>query len=570
MAIVHDNKINLIGCNYNSSNCKYHYELNDTAWVKLDDLPYDIDSSSSAVVYNNDLHLLGGSNENYNKEHYALTTSNDELISVTIDNNITIPFVNINDKSTSTTSTYSSTKIKNLINSSISNIKSVGIDDNTSSVDTTYSSNKINSLIAETKEYTDDKVANLVGTAPETLNTLEEVAKAIDENEDVVEALNGAIGNKANQSDLNDLNNKINNIKTVEINDEEISTDSVYSSNKINTLMENTPTAGLKLTKTLSSGQTTLTFTDGQITTSSKLDAVYTSKFGIRLKSAEFNNGNIVLEFLPQNEDIDVMIVLNASLPPNDNNDNEDGSNSNVKSAYEFAQEDGYEGTEEEFNEVIGSLTNVRNEITEELNDVRNDIAEDLTNVRNETTESLDNIRNDIKTPYDYAKDGGYTGTEEEFISAVIDINNKLTSGDVVNNLTSTSTTLPLSAYQGKVLNDKIANVGSSNWTLVINNQSEKYVDLSPYTEIRVCVTGEGENSVCAYTICNDFFIDDILAQDDYFCTIAGGYYSADNYNNAFVDFYPTTSKRNFAVGYVSARFSGDYDSDATFKIYAK
>lgn len=74
-----------------------------------------------------------------------------------------------------------------------------------------------NSKLTEAKAYTDTKVANLVGTAPTTLDTLQEVATAIQENEEVVEALNSAIGNKANTSDLaavatsgsyNDLSNK--------------------------------------------------------------------------------------------------------------------------------------------------------------------------------------------------------------------------------------------------------------------------------------------------------------------------------------------------------------------------
>lgn len=56
--------------------------------------------------------------------------------------------------------------------------------------------------LEEAKTYADTKVAGLVGSAPETLNTLEEVAAAIQDNEDVVEALNSAIGNKANTSDL--------------------------------------------------------------------------------------------------------------------------------------------------------------------------------------------------------------------------------------------------------------------------------------------------------------------------------------------------------------------------------
>lgn len=65
--------------------------------------------------------------------------------------------------------------------------------------------------------YVDTKVANLVNSAPTTLDTLGEVATAIQNNASVVEALNSAIGNKANSVDLstvatsgsyNDLTNK--------------------------------------------------------------------------------------------------------------------------------------------------------------------------------------------------------------------------------------------------------------------------------------------------------------------------------------------------------------------------
>lgn len=50
--------------------------------------------------------------------------------------------------------------------------------------------------------YVDTKVADLVNSAPTTLDTLGEVATAIQNNASVVEALNSAIGSKANASSL--------------------------------------------------------------------------------------------------------------------------------------------------------------------------------------------------------------------------------------------------------------------------------------------------------------------------------------------------------------------------------
>lgn len=49
------------------------------------------------------------------------------------------------------------------------------------------------------KQYTDTKIGDLINGAPETLDTLKEVADAIQENETVVEALNTAIGNKVDK-----------------------------------------------------------------------------------------------------------------------------------------------------------------------------------------------------------------------------------------------------------------------------------------------------------------------------------------------------------------------------------
>ena len=50
--------------------------------------------------------------------------------------------------------------------------------------------------------YTDKSIADLIGSASETMNTLEELEKAIKESEDIVEALNNAIGTKANEAEF--------------------------------------------------------------------------------------------------------------------------------------------------------------------------------------------------------------------------------------------------------------------------------------------------------------------------------------------------------------------------------
>lgn len=75
-------------------------------------------------------------------------------------------------------------------------------------------SGSASSALASAKSYTDTEIANLVGTAPETMDTLEEVAQAIKDHQDVTDALNAAIGNKVDKVSgkglsTNDLTNTL-------------------------------------------------------------------------------------------------------------------------------------------------------------------------------------------------------------------------------------------------------------------------------------------------------------------------------------------------------------------------
>lgn len=53
--------------------------------------------------------------------------------------------------------------------------------------------------------YTDQKIAELINGAPSTLDTLGEIADAMQDNKDVVKALDDAIGAKANQAEMESL-----------------------------------------------------------------------------------------------------------------------------------------------------------------------------------------------------------------------------------------------------------------------------------------------------------------------------------------------------------------------------
>ena len=47
--------------------------------------------------------------------------------------------------------------------------------------------------LASAKTYTDQKIADLVNSAPETLDTLGEIADAIKDNQDAIDAINAAV-----------------------------------------------------------------------------------------------------------------------------------------------------------------------------------------------------------------------------------------------------------------------------------------------------------------------------------------------------------------------------------------
>ena len=56
--------------------------------------------------------------------------------------------------------------------------------------------------VSDAKNYTDTKISELVGSAPETMDTLYELADAISEHQDVTDAITEAIGKKASTDDL--------------------------------------------------------------------------------------------------------------------------------------------------------------------------------------------------------------------------------------------------------------------------------------------------------------------------------------------------------------------------------
>ena len=108
-----------------------------------------------------------------------------------------------------TTEAYNQIKtdIENLVPKSEFNKENLAL----GNVDNTSDENKpvsiaqqsaIDTAYANSTDYTDQRIADLVNGAPSTLDTLGEIATAMAENKDVVDALNSAIGSKASQTEL--------------------------------------------------------------------------------------------------------------------------------------------------------------------------------------------------------------------------------------------------------------------------------------------------------------------------------------------------------------------------------
>ena len=138
---------------------------------------------------------------------------------------------------------------KSEIDTKIEGITSV--DDSTTSTESTWSSSKINSELAkketiegsqakvaqavrDSKAYTDEKVANLVGQSPELLDTLEELSSALGNDPNFATTITNQIGQKADKNSVYSKEevDKIVGAST-SIDDESTSGLSTWSSNKI-------------------------------------------------------------------------------------------------------------------------------------------------------------------------------------------------------------------------------------------------------------------------------------------------------------------------------------------------
>lgn len=114
------------------------------------------------------------------------------------------------------------------------------------------------------------------------------------------------------QGAIEKLDDKIDGIEQTAINTSyNNSTSGLSATNVQGAIDELKSENGFTFTSTLTSGQTSLTFTDAGITENSILSAVYTSIFGVSVSSANIVTGSLTLTFPQQEEDVTIKVVIN-------------------------------------------------------------------------------------------------------------------------------------------------------------------------------------------------------------------------------------------------------------------
>lgn len=180
----------------------------------------------------------------------------------------------INEESDPTVSSWAKQATKPIYSKSEIELGNV---DNTSDMSkpvSTAQQSAIDAAYQQSTGYTDQKIASLINGAPSTLDTLGEIADAMQDNENVVSALESAIGTKANQAELD--GHAHNGYIHVTISEKQA--------------WNNKENAATILSGALTAGATTLTFTNTAITDDCMID-IYTNNAEV-MPSAIAQSGN--------------------------------------------------------------------------------------------------------------------------------------------------------------------------------------------------------------------------------------------------------------------------------------
>ena len=252
----------------------------------FDEIYIVMDNGNSTVIHQTAIkkESLLSDNENVTYREILLDTLYDAETYVTYypDSNTIVPSicegVSIDESSDITTTIY--TKKYSIVDGTKLGANIVSFDDSATNLGATNVQGALENVLSKANTYTDTKVADLVDSAPDTLDTIGEIAQALKENDDVITVLNNAIGEKANQSDLDSLNNTVKNTLG-------------YTAGK--NLLENTATT------TTINGITFTVNDDGSVTVNGTATAITAFRFA---KGIVLPNGEYILNGCPNGSSV--------------------------------------------------------------------------------------------------------------------------------------------------------------------------------------------------------------------------------------------------------------------------
>jgi hypothetical protein len=379
--------------------------------------------------------------------------------------------------------------------------------------------------------YTDQKIAGLINGAPETLDTLKEVADAIQDNKTVADALTSAVGKKANKTELDTHvdNNNIHITPTERTNWNDANSKKHSHSNKsvldgiTSALVSTWNTVTNKLDKTGDASNTTTSFstasTRSNIATGEKLSVTFgkIAKFFADLKTVAFTGSYIDLNnrptSLPANGGNAATVNghnVNADVPAN-------AKFTDTNTTYSAGKGLALSGTQFKLADVCVTITDWNATTTTGFYMANNANNAPTTGWYYGVviTHSSNYLRQVL---YHFATDNSITGTNcdryervrhngtwgswvNTSVRVAVPSNAKFTDTNtwrgIQNSLTSDSTTDSLSAIQGKILNDtkllnKTLDSSKSNIDLDTISETGIYHILGTGTVSNVPVNGNG------------------------------------------------------------------------------
>ena len=344
----------------------------------------------------------------------------------------------------------------------------------------------------QTAQDVDNRIQNLINAAPEELDTLGEIATALKDNESVVGAITTELSNKANKSDIP---TKLPNPGALTIK---------YNGTVAFTYDGSTPETGnfvVNAEEIPLSEEDTTTISDKLNT----LATIQSLNSEIEARTAE----DTKLQSDLQNESVTARAAEKANSDAISEIKND---LSQFKAPYRIDLNTLNSASDSDsISDAIGGIDNLRNVVSEN----RTIIGE----INNGTVPVSIRILGNITTVY-YVLDSlvGYTLNEINIqnnsgsLTKETKVHSVMSEEMVIDNLTSTEKTLPLSANQGKVLDEKIQKKGMYYQGVKVDTQ-KLFALTKESTEDDIKAALQLETSSGSYTLPTAEILDDCLGK---------------------------------------------------------